>query len=152
MRATSGNQDGGRSLHSDSEPRGLAGTEENGFRFCVGARRAEDLTKTVSAHVMSGLVGRGLANPTTDEMARKLREGLHETWNALGRQADADASSWRTFLEERGIMDEASRQGWAAVVSRRQHWLVFNPKDLSATRWGVANDVLQEDDHKQLTL
>ena len=122
------------------------------FSFVMGTRWAKDLMKTVSAHVMSALVRRGLANPTTNELARKLREGLHDAWSALEGQVDADSSSWRTFLEERGIMDEASRQGWEEVVTRLRDWLISNPKDLSETKWGFTDDVLQDGEHKQLTL
>ena len=92
------------------------------FSFALGARWAIDLSKTVSAHVSSRLVRRRLANPATKELSRKLREGLHETWSALGEQLVADSSSWRAFLEERGIMDAAPRQGRETVVSRLQEW------------------------------
>ena len=48
------------------------------FSFVLGIRWTKDLLETVSAHVMSGLVRRGLANPATKDLARKLREGVHE--------------------------------------------------------------------------
>ena len=128
------------------------GQKEKAFSFVLGIRWAEDLIKTVSDHAMCGIVGRGLANPTTNEMARKLRAGPHEAWSALGGQVDADSSSWRTYPEERGTMDEASRQGWAAVVTRLQDCLIFNPKELSDARWGFMSDMLEDDERKQLTL
>ena len=122
------------------------------FGFAPGIRWTKDLLKTVSVHVMSGLVRRGLANPATKELARKLREGVYETWGAIGEQLDADSSSWWTFLEERGITDAAPRQGWGTAVTRLQEWLISNPKDLSETKWGFIDEVLQNDEHKQLAL
>ena len=120
--------------------------------LALGIRWTKDLTETVSAHVMGGLVRRGLATPATNEMAHRPREGLHETWSALGGQVDADSSRWWTFPEERGITNEAPRQWWEAVVTRLQDWVIFNPKDLSETRCGFTIDVPEDDERKQLTL
>ena len=85
--------------------------KELAFSLVLGIRWTKDLMKTVSAHVINGLVRRELANPATKELARKLRAGVYEIWGAIGEQLDADSSSWWTFLEERGILDTASRQG-----------------------------------------
>ena len=126
--------------------------KELAFSLVLGIRWTKDLMKTVSAHVINGLVRRGLANPATKELARKLRAGVFEIWGAIGEQLDAESSSWWTFLEERGILDTASRQGWEKVITRLQDWLIFNPKDLSETKWGFMDEVLQNDEHKQLTL
>ena len=126
--------------------------KELAFSLVLGIRWTKDLMKTVSAHVINGLVRRGLANPATKELARKLRAGVFEIWGAIGEQLDAESSSWWTFLEERGILDTASRQGWEKVITRLQEWLIFNPKDLSETKWGFMDEVLQNDEHKQLTL
>ena len=126
--------------------------KELAFSLVLGIRWTKDLMKTVSVHVINGLVRRGLANPVTKELARKLRAGAFEIWGAIGEQLDAESSSWWTFLEERGILDTASRQGWEKVITRLQEWLIFNPKDLSETKWGFMDEVLQNDEHKQLTL
>ena len=126
--------------------------KELAFSLVLGIRWTKDLMKTVSVHVINGLVRRGLANPATKELARKLRAGVYEIWGAIGEQLDAESSSWWTFLEERGILDTASRQGWEKVITRLQDWLIFNPKDLSETKWGFMDEVLQNDEHKQLTL
>ena len=122
------------------------------FSYMLGIRWTKDMIRSVSTHAMCGLVRRGLANPATRVFAQQLREGVHEAWGAIGDQLDADSSKWWTFLEEKGIMNTASRQGWEAVIVRLRSWLICNPKDLTETRWGFMDDVLQNDEHKQLTL
>ena len=104
------------------------------FGYLLGIRWTKDMIRSVSSHAICGLVRRGLANPATKELAQQLREGVHEAWGALGDQLDADSSRWWSFLEEKGIMNTASRQGWEAVIVRLRDWMIFNPKDLTETR------------------
>ena len=92
-----------------ASPTASSGEKLKSYSFALGIRWRKHLSKAVSAHVMSGLVGRGLANPATNQMARVLRAGLREAWYAVGGQVDADSSSWRTFIEDKGPIDEASR-------------------------------------------
>ena len=101
---------------------------------------------------MSGLIRRGLANSATNQIALRLRTGLREAWRAAGGQVDADSSSWRTFVEEKGLINGASGQGRRETIPRLREWLVSNPTDLSQTRWGFAGDVLQNEEKRQLTL
>ena len=112
-----------------ASPTASSGEKLKSYSFALGIRWRKHLSKAASAHVMSGLVGRGLANPATNQMARALRTGLHEVWRAAGGQVDADSSSWWTFVEEKGRIDETSRQGRDETITRLQEWLVSNLMD-----------------------
>ena len=69
----------------------------------LGARWAKVLMEEVSTYVLSGLVGRGLANQATEQMANKLRKGLFEMRCSVGGDAGADSASWRSFVETKGL-------------------------------------------------
>ena len=121
------------------------------YHYGLGIRWTKHLIKAASAHVMSGLVRRGLANPATNQMARGLRPALHEAWYAVGGQVDADSSSWRTVVVGKGLIDEVFRHGWGGTVSHLQDLLILNRPDMSASRWGFMGIVLQNGEHRQLT-
>ena len=122
------------------------------FSFARGIRWTKQLFKALSAHVLRVLVRKGLANTETNQMARKVRAGLHEARYAVGARADADASRRWAFIEEKGFVYEASREGRGGTITRLQEWLVVNPTDLPETRWGLMGEVLQNEDRGQLNL
>ena len=82
----------------------------------------------------------------------KLRSALREMWHEVGGEVDADSPSWRTFIGATGLIKESSRQGRDETITRLQEWLIFDPTDLSETRWGYMDEVLQNEENRQLTL
>ena len=118
----------------------------------MGIRWARQLTKAVSTHAMSGLVRRGLDNPATNPMARRLWAGLRDAWYKMGEQADADSSSWRTFVQKERLIKEAPSQGWRGAITRLKEWSISNAADLSEIISGFMDEVLQNEENRQLPL
>ena len=65
---------------------------------------------------------------------------------------DADSASWWQFVERKGLIKEASRQGWGEAIAQLQDWLIFNPVDLAQDMWGLMSNVSSEATRSQLAL
>ena len=126
--------------------------KRDAYEQLLGSRWSEPLIKEASPHVLGGLVGRGLYNPATSQMATALRNGLSEIWRSIGGEADADSGSWWSFIEKHGLKNEASRQGWDETITQMQDWLIYNPNDLAGTRWDFMEEALKNAERRQLAL
>ena len=126
--------------------------KKKAYEQLLGIRWSKPLIKEVSPHMLSGLVRRGLYNPAATQMATILRNGLSEIWRSIGGEVDADSGSWWSFIEKRGLTNEASRQGWDETVTQMQDWLIYNPSDLAGTRWDFMEEALKTAERRQLAL
>ena len=117
----------------------------------LGSRWAKELAKAASAHKISGMVRRGLSNPAAGEVARRFRAGPYEVRGAVGGEVDVYSASWRTCIGRKGPAKGASRTGRDGTITQPKACLVLNPEDLLGTRWGSANSVLQNAEHRRLT-
>ena len=52
----------------------------------------------------------------------------HEVWGAVGGKIDADSASWRASIEQKGLMEEASRNGREEAITQLKDLLIFNPE------------------------
>ena len=80
-------------------------------RRILGNRWTENLLRAVLTHNFWGLMKRGLADPSTSQLATKRRSGLRELSGAAGGEIDADSSSRRASIELESLTKEASKQG-----------------------------------------
>ena len=94
-----------------ARPSSSAGARTVAYGGLLGARWTKVLTKEESTHVLSGLVRRGLATPATEQMETKLRAGLFEISGSIGGDVDVDSASWRSFIETKGLLQGACKQG-----------------------------------------
>ena len=115
-----------------------------------GSRWTKDLITSGTPQKVPGVTGRGIANPATNQPARKLRAGLHEEWSAAGVAGDADSAGWWASIE-RCLAGEASRNGWDDTLSLPEDWLISNLWDPYETRWDSTGAVRQNADRRQPT-
>ena len=95
---------------------------------------AEQMVRYASAHRVSLMIRRKLANPSAKPYAKRPRTDLHAVWFPVDGVPVAGGSQWWASLKKAGLTQETSREILDGVSAELQEWFICCPEDSRDTR------------------